>query len=195
MRSIIVSCVFAIILSAGGSQAAFAQSDSDDYRYLVLATSRTGTMEDEMNRAAEDGYRLQGARGGETEFGGEELVTIMTRAASPAGRFSYRVLATNRTSTMEDEMREAGRDGYDFRGQTVFDSLFGGEEVVVIMERDEAAPARRYNFRLLATSQTSTMQDDLDQIGRVGFTFAGIAVGGTMFGGDEVVVITRRIDD
>ena len=63
------------------------------------------------------------------------------------------------------------------------------------MERDEANPDRRHDFRLLATSRTSTMQDELDRVGRNGFSFAALAVGGTMFGGDEVVIITRRAQD
>ena len=93
-----------------------------------------------MNEAAEDGYRFQEVMGGDTAFGGSEVVAIMMRGSTSAGRFAYRLLATNRTSTMQEEMQEAGGEGYRYRGQTVFDSLFGGEEVVVIMERDDDAP-------------------------------------------------------
>lgn len=152
-------------------------------------------MENDINRAAEDGYRFQGVMGARPAFGGDELVTVMMRGASPAGRFSYRVLATTRTSVVEDEMREAGRDGYDFRAETVFRSLFSGEQVVAIMERDENAPDARYDFRLLATARTSTMQEELDRVGRNGHAVVDIAVGGTAFGGDELVVITRRVDE
>lgn len=54
----------------------------------------------------------------------------------------------------------------------------------------------RYDFRLLAmSSQTSTMQDELDRAGRNGFAFVSIAIGGSVFGGDEVVIVTRRADD
>ena len=58
-------------------------------------------------------------------------------------------------------MQEAGGEGYQYRGQTVFESLFGGEEVVVIMERDDDVPPVQYDFLLLATSRTSTLQTEL----------------------------------
>ena len=169
------------------------QETERGYDYRVLATTRTSTMEREMNAAAAEGYRFQSAMGGETAFGGSELVSMMMRGpSSAANRFSYRVLATNRTSTMEEEMREAGAAGYDYRGQTVFDSLFGGDEVVVVMERDHEAPDARYDYRLLATNRTSTMENELNEAGRDGFQLVGVTVGETAFGGGEVVAICRR---
>ncbi len=78
----------------------------------------------------------------------------------------------------------AGGEGYPYRGQTVFESLFGGEEVVVIMERDDDVPLIQYDFLLLATSQTSTLQTELAAAGQRGFELAGLTVGSTAFGGD-----------
>ena len=37
-------------------------------RFILLATNRTGTMEDELNAAGADGYRFVGTQGGETRF-------------------------------------------------------------------------------------------------------------------------------
>ena len=93
---------------------------------------------------------------------------------------------------MQEEMQEAGNEGYDYRGQTVFESFFGGEEVVVIMELDNDAPPARYEYLLLATSRTSTLQEELTEVGQRGFELVGLTVGQTAFAGDEVVVITRR---
>jgi hypothetical protein len=62
-------------------------------------------------------------------------------AQAPPERVEYRVLATNKTSTMQKEMQEAGDAGYEYRGQSVFRSMFGGKEVVAILERDADAPA------------------------------------------------------
>ena len=72
--------------------------------------------------------------------------------------------------------------------------LFGGDEVSVILERDSFAPddSRRYNYRLLATSRTSTMQEELGEAGSNGFMLVGMTVGKTAFGGNEVVAILRR---
>jgi len=134
--------------------------------------------------------------GGDTAFGGSQVVSLVMRAAAAeGGRYSYRVLATSRTSSMQEEMQEVGRDGYSYRGQTVYSSMFGGDEVVVIMERDEAGPPRQYDYQLLATSRTSTLETELNKVGRDGFRLVGITVAGTVFGGDEVVVLTERVAD
>jgi hypothetical protein len=52
--------------------------------YRVLATPRTSTMERELNDAAREGYLLSSAIGGETEFGGSELVAVVERDNSPS---------------------------------------------------------------------------------------------------------------
>ena len=103
-------------------------------KYLLLATNRTGTMQDELNEAGARGYRFAGAQGGETAFGGREAVVLMT--LDPEGRrFRYILLATSRTGTMQSEMNEAPPE-YNFVGMTVFSSTFGGKEAAVILEAE-----------------------------------------------------------
>ena len=46
-------------------------------KFLLLATNRTGTMEDELNEAGARGYRFAGTQGGETTFGGREAAVIL----------------------------------------------------------------------------------------------------------------------
>ena len=169
-----------------------AEQPNGPYDYELLATTRTSTMEREMNKTAERGYRFQGVMGGGTAFGGSELVTIMMRGASTAGRFSYRLLATNRTSTMQEEMQQVGNEGYDYRGLTVYESEFGGDEVIAIMEKDNRAPPVRYEYLLLSTSRTSTLQKELTDAGQQGFESVGLSVGQTYFAGDEVLAVVRR---
>ena len=110
----------------------------------------------------------------------------------PAQARSYRLLATSRTSTMQKEMHQLGAEGFDYKGQTVFSSTFGGKEVVVIMERPQGEPAQRYEFKLLAASRTSTMQKELREAGEAGFRLVGMTVGKTSIGGSEVVSILRK---
>ena len=103
-------------------------------KYLLLATNRTGTMQDELNEAGARGYRFAGTQGGETAFGGREAVVVMT--LDPEGRrFRYILLATNRTGTMQREMNEAPPE-FNFAGMTVFSSTFGGREAAVILEAE-----------------------------------------------------------
>ncbi len=164
----------------------------DVTEYRVLATNKTSTMQKEMNEAADAGFRYGGVMGGETSFGGSEVLVVMTKNGASGGGYQYRLLATNKTSTMQKEMQEAGDAGYEYRGQTVFKSAFGGKEVVVILERNATAPAARYEYRLFATKKTSTMQKELAEAGDQGFEFVGVTVAETLVGGSEVVSILRR---
>jgi hypothetical protein len=107
-------------------------------------------------------------------------------------RFEYRLLATSKTSTMQRELQQAADAGFEYKGQTVFPSTFGGKEVVVILERDPEARTVGYEYKLLATSKTSTMQKELNEMGAAAFEFVGVTVGQTAFGGKEVVSILRR---
>ena len=162
--------------------------------YKLLATNRTSTMQKELNEAAGAGFRFAGVMGGETAFGGSEVVVVMSRdqPAKGGSRFEYRLLATSKTSTMQRELQQASDAGFEYKGQTVFPTTFGGKEVVVILERDPEMQAGRYEYKLLATSKTSTMQKELNEAGGGGFEFVGVTVGETAFGGKEVVSILRR---
>jgi hypothetical protein len=160
--------------------------------YRVLATSKTSTMEKELNEAAEAGLRYEAVMGGDTAFGGSEVVLVTSNAASNKGRFAYRLLATSKTSTMEKELQDAANAGYQYRGQTVFKSAFGGNEVVCILERDGNAPRTAFDYRLVATSKTGTLQKELNQVGAAGYQIVGMTVGKTAMGGNELVAIMRR---
>ena len=94
---------------------------------------------------------------------------------------------------MQKELQAAGAEGFDYRGQTVFESAFGGQEVCVILELDPESGGSRIDYRLLATNKTSTMQKELQQAGDDGFQFLGVLVGKTAFGGKEVISLLKRI--
>ena len=181
------------LLLQGAASLSLAQvTDTNDY--LLLATNRTSTMQNEMQEAAAQGYVFIGLMGGETSFGGSEVVVVMKRLyTEETARYDYRLMATTKTSTMQKELQEAGDSGYVYKGQTVFETTFGGDEAVVILERDKDRVALpRYEYRLLATKRTATMQKELRGAGAVGFEFVGITVSSTTFGGDEIVAIMKR---
>lgn len=164
------------------------------YDFRVLATNKTSTMEKEMNEAAAAGFKFASVMGGETSFGGNEAVVVMSKKLDETqanGRYQYKLLATNKTSTMQKEMSEAGNAGFTYVGQTVFNSTFGGQEVVVIMERDKEMGNASYDFLLLATKRTGTMQKEMAESGKEGYEVVGMTVK-TAFAGNELVVILRR---
>ena len=177
-----------------GLTSMLAAKDAVDVDYRLLATNKTSTMERELNEAALDGFVLVQAMGGNTEHGGEELVAVVERdyAVDHVEAYEYLVLATNRTGTMQNELNDAARRGFAFVAQTVFTTAFGGEEVVIIMERSPYGEAAVCEYELLATSRTSTMQKELSEYGRKGFLVRGLSVSETAFGGNEVVVVTER---
>jgi opacity protein-like surface antigen len=179
-------CLLLLIAVLGSP--AYAQ---DDVR--ILATNKTSTMEQEMNEAADAGYRFAGVMGGDTSFGGSEVVVLMTRVPGGSPSFAYKLLATARTSTMQKEMQDAANAGFEYKGQTVFKSTFGGKEVVVVLERDKTAEEpTKYEYRLLATKRTSTLQKEISQATAAGYAFVGLTVANTAIGGDEIVTILRK---
>ncbi len=168
------------------------------FDYLLLATKKTSTMEKEITEASDSGYRFVAVMGGET-LGGNEVVVVMQRSAENKGmgRYQYKLLATSKTSTMEKELQAAGKEGFAYCGQTVFSSTFGGDEVVVILERDRDSDSPgNFEYSLLGTKKTSTMQKELHDAGVNGFELVGLTVGKTSFGGSELISILRkRVDD
>jgi hypothetical protein len=82
-----------------------ASAQAPGVEYRVLATSKTATMEKELNEAAESGFRFSTVMGGDTAFGGNEVVVVMSRGGQPRGQYAYRLLATSKTSTMQKELQ------------------------------------------------------------------------------------------
>jgi hypothetical protein len=165
----------------------FAWAENIDYK--LLASSKTSTMEREMNDAGANGYAFASAMGGETAAAGNEIVVVMK---STAGERKYKLLATSKTSTMEKELARAGDEGFVYKGQTVYATTFGGREVVVILEHGPAQAGKRFEYRLLATSKTSTMERELKTAGAGGFDLMATTVSKTTFGGAELVSVMMR---
>lgn len=163
------------------------------HAYKVLATSKTSTMQKEMQEAGEAGYRFVAVMGGETAIGGKEVVVLMEKDPASKDTFDYRLLATSKTSTLQKELQEVGDSGFAVVGQTVFESLFGGKETAAIVERGSGDKQLRYEYRLVATSKTSTLERELKDAASDGFVAVDMTVGKTALGGSELVVITRRL--
>jgi hypothetical protein len=189
------SFIFILSLCVLCAIAAEPPTSSEGYDYRVLATTKTSTMEKEMNEAAAVGFHMEKVMGGQTAVGGSEVVVIMAKPKSQKSSvsYAYKLLATKKTSTMQKELQEVGDEGFDYKDQTVFNSAFGGDEVVVILEADRSSSSKiRYEYKLLATTKTSTMEKELQEAGDDGFKFVGVTVSKTSFGGKEIVSILRR---
>ena len=82
----------------------FAQSPAA-VEYRVLATNKTSTMQKEMQEAAQAGFRFGDVMGGDTAFGGSEVVVIMVRDGSPGG---YRLPPAGHQQDLDDAEGDAG---------------------------------------------------------------------------------------
>lgn len=162
------------------------------HTYKVLATSKTSTMQKEMQEAGDAGFRFVAVMGGETGVGGKEVVVLMEKTAGDSLTYGYRLLATSKTSTLQKELQDAADGGFGVVGQTVFESTFGGRETAAIVEKAGANGADRFEYKLVATTKTSTMEKELKELADAGYQATGLTVGKTALGGSELVVITRR---
>jgi hypothetical protein len=121
--------------TSGSEMVLFLSKDgtvAQPYQYMLLATTRTSTMEKELNEAAAEGYRLipstMIAKKG--LLGGVEIVMVMERDPRPMSRYQYKLLATNRTSTLQKEVTEAKDAGYKVVG------MVSRDEHMVVVERE-----------------------------------------------------------
>jgi hypothetical protein len=99
-----------------------------------------------LQEAADAGYSYIGQTVFRSAFGGREVVCILERDRDArAARHEYRLIATNKTSTMEKELQAAGDAGFEVVGMTVAETLVGGTELVTIARRaaDRKQPDRQ----------------------------------------------------
>ncbi|MCA1634367.1 MAG: hypothetical protein LC802_11910 [Acidobacteria bacterium] len=108
------------------------------------------------------------------------------------GQLEYKLLATNRTSTMEKEMKETAEAGYRFEKAISGPTAFGGAEALVIMSRPRDGDHKaRYEYKLLATSKTSTMQKELQEAGDAGFEHRDETIFQKTFGTEVMIILER----
>jgi hypothetical protein len=112
-------------------------SDKTTYQYRLLATSKTSTLEKELQGAADDGWEAVGQTVFKSTFGGDETVGILERSSETPSRikYDYKLIATSKTSTLENELQEAAREGYQAVAMTIGKTAFGGSELVVITRK------------------------------------------------------------
>jgi hypothetical protein len=170
--------------------ASAAPARGQEERYLLLAASRTSTLQDEINRAVERGFRVVAA----SRTDDAEALVALERAT---GSYSYRVIATTRTGTLQREIAEAVAAGFRVIPRTVTTkrtiggALFNNDnnnegELLVIMERGPDTPAN-LTYRVLATSRTGTLQREMSDAEAAGFTLIALASRG------EHVAIFERV--
>lgn len=105
--------------------------------YRTLSTSRSSTMQKELNAAAADGYRFLKVSNSPNVVGGKELVVVTVKNDDEAAAEvrTYKVLSARGTSALQKKLQAAGKEGYEYLDQTTLPNIFGGTDVIVILER------------------------------------------------------------
>src|SRR5688572_2932386 len=98
MNKYILATVFSILLI---STFCFGQSKTEaNPKYLLLATTKTSTMQKELDKISAQGYRiLVGA-----PTSSAEMAVFLSFDATAEDPYKYRLLATTRTGTMQKEL-------------------------------------------------------------------------------------------
>lgn len=182
----IYALVLPVVLFASGSIVAQSKLKIDpDNRYLLLSTMRTSTMQKELDDASGQGFRIIAAA---SSCGQAEMVLFLERVAEPPDTYKYRLLATSRTSTMEKELNQAAQEGFRLLARTITaKQSFMSDEIVAVLEQAPKS-SKRYEYRLLATTRTSTLQKEVAQSEADGYVLVGL-VGR----GENMVIMEKEV--
>ena len=152
-------------------------------RFLLLATEKTSTMQKELDEASAAGYRIMtGSPTSQTE-----MAIILEKVGTPANNYEYLLLATTKTSTMQKELDEAASQGFRLLPSTLISKkrMFGNPEIVVLLEK-EPGTSQEYDYLLLATTKTSTLQKEMSQAIEEGYEVVGM-----LSHGEHMVILER----
>ncbi|HSR50160.1 MAG TPA: hypothetical protein VLV83_04985, partial [Acidobacteriota bacterium] len=152
---------------------------SPDQRILLLATERTSTMQEELDQAVQLGFHVISS----ASAGYDEIAYLLQRREEPLPHGPYHLLATRRLSTMEKELNQTAAQGYRLHPQSV---LYNDCELVLLMEplaREDA----RYQYRVLGTERTSTLQRELEEAYAQGFHLVDL-----VSADDNIAVLERE---
>lgn len=144
---------FALMSLAPMAEAQVATPD-----YLVLDTERTGTMQEELQKAADNGYRLVP---GQDSWG---PTAILEKAVDPEP-IEYFLLATSKTGTLQNEIDEAANRLASILGK--------GDEAVVVMWRAPSQADPTHEYIVLGAKRAGTMEEELLAKAASGFRLVG----------------------
>lgn len=183
MKNIIASAVLFLFIGGGLCYGQSSKSDAD-LQYKLLATTKTSTMQKELDEQAAQGYRI--IVGSPTS--GTEMAIFLSREATVAEPYKYKLLATTRTGTMQKELNDAAADGFRLLPRTMIakQQLLGAVEIVVIMERPPRIE-KQYDYKLLATTLTSTLQKEVTEAQNAGYVIVGM-----VSRGEHMVIMERE---
>ena len=141
-------------------------------QYLLLSTTKTSTMEEELTEAAGQGFQvLQAASSG------VGILLLLERSAKPPETYRYKVLATVKIDTMYTELGDIAKEGYRLLPRTIMTKrkMIGPPELLCILEKEPGAgDKQRYEYEVLGTSKTSTLEKEILESRQKDFSIVGL---------------------
>jgi hypothetical protein len=163
------------------------------FEYQFLSVKLEGTLQKELSKVVAQGYRpLEMVRGVDNSVkraafsmivpaGGlimrkEERTLITVRELAPttnaaSNKTEYKFLATKKVATMEEEMNAAAKEGFRYHSSSP------GLLTLMIRDTSEKNAKQRYEYKLLATLRTDTMQKEMQGMGEKGFNYLSTSSG------------------
>jgi hypothetical protein len=149
---------------------------------IFLATNDANRLEQELNDAAREGFRLRFVS---DTFASSKIGVLMARSnpapstkSDAAPQFEYKVLGARKISTLRKELEETIAQGYELSGLTANASLFAFtvSETVAVLERPIGQTKSKYEYRFLTANREETMQQALDAAVSEGFHPVALSV-------------------
>lgn len=170
-----IMLIAAFVLTAAPAVAQGKLKIDPEQKYLLLSTNKTSTMQKELDEASAQGFRIQM---GVSNCGQMEMVLFLERVAQPPDTYKYQLVAANKTSTMDKELNEVARQGFRLLPQTLMakENMLT-KEVVGVLEKAPKSD-KRYEYKLLATGLTGTLQKEVSRAEADGFALVGMIARG-----------------
>lgn len=153
---------------AGTARSGLASDSGSPYALFMMTDVPHVNSQQELNKAGAAGYR---ACLGSSSSEALSIHLLLEKALAPPGPYEYLILATNLTSTMEKEMNQAPAQGFRLHARILTGNRgfpMAAGEMAVVMERPWASNTS-YQYRLLATTKTETLQKELMEATRNGY--------------------------
>jgi len=115
------------------------------------------------------------------------MLLMLERGANPGERFQYKLISTTDTLTFQKEVTGAAQQGFRAVARTFINKphVMSVTEIAVVMERP-VNPTKRYEYLLIATNLTSTLEKEWTIATSRGYTALG------MLTRAEVMVLMER---
>ncbi len=144
---------------------------------MTLATRKSDTMQEELDQAAAEGYRVMAVSAPpDNPYSGGELVLTLEKSPTRGDPFEYAVVGANRIKTMAKDLNEAAADGFRMMPGTVLlkHGMFNVWEIFTLMEKMPGGDAR-YEYVMLGANRESTLEKEIEEAMAQGYEIVGSA--------------------